>query len=192
MANLESRRKVNGPASVHAPAARSSATRRSPQRRQRENQTTAYAMFRIAWERPPAKAGAGLEESGAAGRDSRGNRTARCVIRQNQAHRTNESWCEAPRKIHGARYRLTRKVSVFGTLSAVREKPGVTSLRKNPARCKRKRPARKGFRLRSESARDSCPRANQASGHDRSTSRRFSGCGTWLPKPFCVPLHACS
>lgn len=62
----------------------------------------------------------------------------------------------------------------------------------SPARCERKRHARKGFRLRSESVRDSCPQASQASGRAHSTSRRFSGCGTWLPKPFCVPPHVCS
>ncbi|CAB3801639.1 hypothetical protein LMG28690_05416 [Paraburkholderia caffeinilytica] len=53
-------------------------------------------------------------------------------------------------------------------------------------------PSTTGFRLRSESARDSCPQASRANGHGRSTSRRFSGCGTWLPKPFCVPLYVCS
>ncbi|AIP38084.1 hypothetical protein DR64_5305 [Paraburkholderia xenovorans LB400] len=52
--------------------------------------------------------------------------------------------------------------------------------------------ARKRFRLRSESARDSCPRAMPASGRGHSTSRRFSGCDTWQPKPFCGPRHACS
>jgi len=178
---------VNTAAGAHAPAARSSATGEGRRKRQRKNRTTLYAMLRIAWERPPAKAGAGFEQGGAVTRDSRGNRTARCVIRQNQAHRNNKPWRGAPRETQGARCKLTRKVSVFGTLSAVREKPDATSLQKNSARCERKRHVGKDFSLRSESARDSCPRASQASGHDRSTSRRFSGCGTWLPKPFCVP-----
>ena len=183
---------MNTAAGAHAPAARSSATGEGRRKRQRKNRTTLYAMLRIAWERPPAKAGAGFEQGGAVTRDSRGNRTARCVIRQNQAHRNNKPWRGAPRETQGARCKLTRKVSVFGTLSAVREKPDATSLQKNSARCERKRHVRKDFSLRSESARDSCPRASQASGHARSRSRRFSGCGTWLPKPFCVPSHACS
>ena len=178
---------MNTAAGAHAPAARSSATGEGRRKRQRKNRTTLYAMLRIAWERPPAKAGAGFEESGAATRDRRGDRTARCVIRQNQAHRNNEAWHRAVAETHSARCKRTRKVSVFGTLSAVREKPDATSLQKNSARCERKRHVGKDFSLRSESARDSCPRASQASGRDRSTSRQSSGCGTWRPKPFCAP-----
>lgn len=75
----------------------------------------------------------------------------------------------------------------FGTLSAVREKTGATSLQRNSTRCERKRHGQNTFNLQSESARDSCPRASQASGRDRSTSRQSSGCGTWRPKPFCAP-----
>jgi hypothetical protein len=116
-----------------------------------------------------------------------GDRTARCVIRQNQAHRNNEAWHRAVAETHSARCKRTRKVSVFGTLSAVREKTGATSLQRNSTRCERKRHGQNTFNLQSESARDSCPRASQASGRDRSTSRQSSGCGTWRPKPFCAP-----
>jgi hypothetical protein len=178
---------VKKPKAAHAPTVRGSATRWSPQKRRHENQTTGHAILRIAWERPPAKAGAGFEESGAATRDRRGDRTARCVIRQNQAHRNNEAWHRAVAETHSARCKRTRKVSVFGTLSAVREKTGATSLQRNSTRCERKRHGQDTFNLQSESARDSCPRASQASGRDRSTSRQSSGCGTWRPKPFCAP-----
>lgn len=57
----------------------------------------------------------------------------------------------------------------------------------NPAHDEQTRHAPTRFRLRSESARDSCRQATRASAHGRSRFRRFSGCDTWQPKRFCGP-----
>lgn len=66
---------------------------------------------------------------------------------------------------------------------------GITSeARRAPGRCH----APPHFRLRSKTVRDSCLRASLASGRGHSTSRRFSGCDTWRPTPFCAPGPACS